>query len=576
MISLLNSTADFWFQYFGLKVIQDTIFLTLIFLALSFLKNASAQAKYMLCLLGLLKSLLPPFVPFQVGAGAGALLPTIPGSAATQTSALPVASVPPVIQLSPVAIVFTIWLSVMLIYITIFILVNLMQKRQLKTARHLDGQPLPHNILLKQMEKLATPQSFLFSKQIVLPSYWHKLPEECQHVMLQHEIAHIKRRDGFVQILQTLAQAIFFFHPMVWLLNERINEYREMACDDTAIETSQLSPLAYSRYLVHIAEKMVQPVWPFSSASALIKQKNKLLNRVNYQIKETTMKRKSAVLIIVLLVVMMAPLSWYCSKDKGLSLDKEEPASTSNVPQFVAYDEPPIPQGGFAAIQSNLKYPERARQVGMQGRVYLNVLIDSTGQVVETRTLKAPGMERDLEVHPQENREIALPYVDDEAAQEMVQAAKDAIRATQWTPAKQGGRALSVWVGIPVVFKLSDKEGNSEGSSNYEGTPGPQNGLEELFARFGNPQVIMEKYKDFKPTPDNPKRPFSFATIFCHIDENGNCFEAEIREQDVDESISCGEDIIPALKEIKWNVVKKNGAPIKYWHTLQHVCENAE
>ena len=50
------------------------------------------------------------------------------------------------------------------------------------------------------------------------------------------------------------------------VLNERINEYREMACDDTAVKTSHLSPIAYSRYLVHIAEKMVQPVWPFSSA----------------------------------------------------------------------------------------------------------------------------------------------------------------------------------------------------------------------------------------------------------------------------------------------------------------------
>lgn len=574
MISFLNSTAEFWFQYFGLKVIQDSIFLIFIFIALSALKNTSAQAKYMLSLIGLLKLLLPPFLPFQIGATAFAPLVMDPGNTASPAASASSAAVPMVIHLSPVAILFTIWLAVMLLYLTVFIIINVIQKGHLQSAQHIAAHSLPHNITLKQMENLATPQSFLFSKQIVLPSYWNKLPEDCQHVMLQHEVAHIKRRDGFVQIVQTIAQAIFFFHPLVWLLNERINEYREMACDDTAIATSQLSPLAYSRYLVHIAEKMVQPVWPFSSASALIKQKNKLLNRVNYQMKESNMKRKSIVIITILLLVMMAPLSWYCSKDKGLSLDDEEPASTSNVQQFVAYDEPPIPQGGFAAIQRNLNYPERARQTGMQGRVYLNVLIDSTGQVLETRTLRTPGTERDIEAHPRENREIEIPYIDEEAVQEMVQAAKDAIRATQWTPAKQRDRALSVWVGIPVVFKLSDNEGNAQMPSNFEGTPGPEGGLAQLYATFGNPNEIMQKYKDFRPSKESPARPFTFATIYCHIDENGNCFEAEVREQD-NESIACGENIIPALKDMKWNVVKKNGEPIKYWHTIQHLCENA-
>lgn len=97
---------------------------------------------------------------------------------------------------------------------------------------------------------------------------------------------------------------------------------------------------------------------------------------------------------------------------------------------FVAYDEPPAPIGGFAAIQAKLKYPEIARKAGVEGRVYVNVLIDEKGNVVDTRILKSLG-----------NNGC------DEAAVE-------AIKAVKWKPAKQRDKPVKVWVGIPVVFKL--------------------------------------------------------------------------------------------------------------------------
>jgi beta-lactamase regulating signal transducer with metallopeptidase domain len=575
MIVFINSTADFWFQNFGLKVIQDTIFLALIFLTLGVLKNISAQSRYMLSLLGLTKLLLPPFLPFQLANTEIAPLLASPSSATTAQPATTAAVEPAFMPtpISPEGIVFTIWFCVMLIYLVVFVIFNIFQKQQLEEAQPVDGASLPHDIKLKQMEKLATPHSFLFSKQIVLPSYWQKLPKDCQHVMLQHEIAHIKRRDGVVQILQTIAQAIYFFHPMVWLLNERINEYREMACDDTAIETSQLSPMAYSRYLVHIAEKMVQPVWPFSSASALIKQKNKLLNRVNYQIKEAKMKRKAVTISIIVLIVMMAPLSWYCSKDKGLNVDKDQPTSTYNVPQFVAYDSPPQPVGGFAAIQSNLEYPARAEQLGLQGRVYLNVLIDSTGTILETRVLKSPGTEKDIEAHPDNRGEIPVPYIDKEAEQDMIAAAEQAVKATEWKPAKQRDKTVSVWVGIPVVFKLNAVE--HDVISNFDGTPGPVGGQRVLDNTFGSMRALYEKYKESLPSEPGAPAPFTQAMIHCHIDENGRCFEAEVstRIEQHAGSASCAESAIPVLKEMPWNVVKKNGQPISYWHTVYIPCE---
>ena len=101
-----------------------------------------------------------------------------------------------------------------------------------------------------------------------------------------------------------------------------------------------------------------------------------------------------------------------------------------DTPIFVAYDEPPQPIGGFAAIQSKLKYPEIARKAGVEGRVYVNVLIDERGNVIQTKILKSLGNNGCDE------------------------AAVAAIKAVKWKPAKQRDKPVKVWVGIPVVFKL--------------------------------------------------------------------------------------------------------------------------
>lgn len=101
-----------------------------------------------------------------------------------------------------------------------------------------------------------------------------------------------------------------------------------------------------------------------------------------------------------------------------------------DTPIFVAYDEPPEPMGGFAAIQEKLIYPEIARKAGVEGRVYINVLIDERGNVVDTKVLKSLGNNGCDE------------------------AAIAAIRAVKWKPAKQRDKPVKVWVGIPVVFKL--------------------------------------------------------------------------------------------------------------------------
>jgi beta-lactamase regulating signal transducer with metallopeptidase domain len=53
--------------------------------------------------------------------------------------------------------------------------------------------------------------------------------------ILAHEIAHIRRHDYVVNLLQTVAETFLFYHPAMWWVSARIREEREHCCDDVAV-----------------------------------------------------------------------------------------------------------------------------------------------------------------------------------------------------------------------------------------------------------------------------------------------------------------------------------------------------
>jgi hypothetical protein len=200
-----------------------------------------------------------------------------------------------------------------------------------------------HFIDLYQSKNITVPMSIgIRPSRIYVPESWLDLSPAHQESLLRHEVAHIQRWDGLFYILQVIAQAIYFFHPLVWLLNARINEYREMACDDIAVARSPISSLIYSKCLVHIAENM-KPTWGCSSASALIKKRNKLYHRVNYQVKDSAKKGLSkgkSWLVCFMLFGLFFPLSWYCESEQSDNLTQRDQSKLAGVIQEHGTEKP--------------------------------------------------------------------------------------------------------------------------------------------------------------------------------------------------------------------------------------------
>jgi beta-lactamase regulating signal transducer with metallopeptidase domain len=72
--------------------------------------------------------------------------------------------------------------------------------------------------------------------------------------ILAHELIHVRRGDLWVGLLQAVARALWWFHPLVWVATRRITREAERSCDEEVIAALRLAPREYARRLVDVLE----------------------------------------------------------------------------------------------------------------------------------------------------------------------------------------------------------------------------------------------------------------------------------------------------------------------------------
>jgi beta-lactamase regulating signal transducer with metallopeptidase domain/protocatechuate 3,4-dioxygenase beta subunit len=89
---------------------------------------------------------------------------------------------------------------------------------------------------------------------VVLPEpLAHRLSIEQLQAALAHELAHHRRSDLWLNWLQVLLCAAWWFHPVVWMLNRALRAAREDCCDDLLLAKSLVGNDAYCRTLLQVA-----------------------------------------------------------------------------------------------------------------------------------------------------------------------------------------------------------------------------------------------------------------------------------------------------------------------------------
>ncbi|MEM6469492.1 MAG: M56 family metallopeptidase [Planctomycetota bacterium] len=93
-------------------------------------------------------------------------------------------------------------------------------------------------VQLLESSQLAVPTVIDWLRPVVLvPSSILSglTPMELESI-LAHELAHIRRHDYFVNLLQNVLETLLFFHPVVWWLSHQARIEREHCCDELAIQ----------------------------------------------------------------------------------------------------------------------------------------------------------------------------------------------------------------------------------------------------------------------------------------------------------------------------------------------------
>lgn len=111
------------------------------------------------------------------------------------------------------------------------------------------------------------------------------MPTEWLDAILAHELAHLRRHDLALRMLQRCVEILLFFHPVVWWLGRQIDDAREEACDDLVVDTFR-DPLAYARALTEL-EAMQHPTPAALAAGATEGQLMQRIQHILHRSKNT-------------------------------------------------------------------------------------------------------------------------------------------------------------------------------------------------------------------------------------------------------------------------------------------------
>lgn len=210
--------------------------------------------------------------------------PTLPASTPTAIGSTAVTPTAPVAKatLSTIEVIALLWLTGALILLSRLALGSIWFHLRLSKNR-LPRKPELIELLARLRAELnlrANPDLIetpivqspclfgLFKPRLLLPSNLHSqlTPAELSHVIL-HELAHLKRRDLFTNLLMSVAHSIHWFNPIVWLISRRMRLERELACDQIVLQSrTTTDPRAYGQTLL----KLLQDFTPVPRTPALV------------------------------------------------------------------------------------------------------------------------------------------------------------------------------------------------------------------------------------------------------------------------------------------------------------------
>jgi multidrug resistance efflux pump/beta-lactamase regulating signal transducer with metallopeptidase domain len=364
--------------------------------------------------------------------------------------------------------------------------------------------------------RLATPILVgIFRPMILLPpaalSGWSMQQLE---MVLLHELAHVRRWDNVVNLMQRVVESFLFFHPVVWWLSAWIRLERELCCDQIVVARTG-DPRAYAETLATLAR-----VEPIRRTGALAMAENRLVIRIrrilNLEDRSMCLSTKSFAFTSALLVAALISVGLYANGEQASPTINDADGQEQVFPAEKKATEPgkvnnenktvhdllsagakqagakDLPKGAKEDIKQSLRFPtnglEAYQQVKLFSRVagiVKTVSVDVGDRVKRGQVLAevdAPDVELELKQHlamvQQAKAETDRARSSIRAAQAVLDAAKALVleaeagvqgaKANQEARKKQVERLKGLWEAKAVDSSILEEGREKLGAAQSE------------------------------------------------------------------------------------------------------------
>jgi TonB family protein len=205
------------------------------------------------------------------------------------------------------------------------------------------------------------------------------LPSEQLEAVLAHELAHIRRYDYVVNMVQVLAEALLFYHPAVWWTSGRIRRERELSCDDEAVRVCG-DALRYARALTALERiRVMTPSLALGGTDGPLAYRiNRVMGAATEDQLPSRLPGLAGLGLSLGLSLVLATGYW--------SLNLKQVRAQAPDVQGVHVD-----LGSSAVIhRAPVQYPAAAQIGNVKGTVSVEVRLDEKGNVSDAHVLSGP------------------------------------------------------------------------------------------------------------------------------------------------------------------------------------------
>lgn len=250
------------------------------------------------------------------------------------------------------------------------------------------------------------------------------LKEADKELVLSHELQHRDQRHWIDQFLMLCLCTVWWFNPFIWLLRKAIRENHEYLADK-GVQAGIRSGQYYAILFEQAVGARVYPLSQHFGDHSLTLKRIKMMER--------KISRWTQWGSLALVLPLLTALFWMSSCENT----SESIADTTAISNQKLTEDPdtyPEYEGGQSAmvekLVAELKYPETAKADSLEGTVFVQFVVNTTGQVEQVKVAK--GVRDDLDT----------------------EALRVVTQLNDWKPGTKDHEPVNVQYTLPIKFKL--------------------------------------------------------------------------------------------------------------------------